>query len=111
MKIICSFCKQEKEHYAKGFCRNCYARYNRRGSPEYFVWTRQSNEERLAKARERSNKYRKENPEKVAISKSNYYKKNKDKISNYKKEWYLKNRERILKKHQDKKIKKENKNG
>lgn len=105
MKKICSFCKQEKEHYAKGFCRTCYARYNKRGTPEYY--TKQSNEERLAKAREYSNKYRKEHPEKVAILKSNYYKKNKEKISNYKKQWYLKNRERILEKIRNKKFKSE----
>ena len=107
MKKICLFCKQEKEHYAKGFCRNCYARYNKRGTPEYYIWTRQSDEERLEKARKNSNRYRKEHPKKVAIAKSKWYKKNKEKVSNYKKQWYLKNRERILEKIHNNKFKSE----
>ena len=107
MKKICSFCKQEKEHYAKGFCRNCYARYNKRGTPEYYIWVKQSDEERLEKARKNFNRYRKKHPKKVAIAQSNWYKKNKEKVSNYKKQWYLKNRERILKKYHDNKFKSE----
>lgn len=99
MKCICSYCKQEKEHYAKGFCRPCYARYNKRGTPEYYEhpttsWYQRNKEKILEYAR----KYRKEHADKVAVLQSNYYQNHKEKISNYKKEWYLKNRDRILNK-------------
>lgn len=30
----CTFCGK-KEHYTKGYCKNCYARYNRNGHVEY----------------------------------------------------------------------------
>lgn len=103
MKKVCLFCKQEKEHYAKGFCRNCYARYNKRGTAQYYI--RQSEEERKIKSAENYKKYKKENPEKVAIIQSNYYKKNKERISNYKKQWYQKNKERILEKYRNNNVK------
>lgn len=93
MKKICSFCKQEKEHYAKGFCRNCYARYNKRGTPEYYEHPTTSWYERnKEKSKENQKKYRAEN---------------KNKISKYKKQWYLKNRERILEKIHNNKFKSE----
>lgn len=32
----CIFCGKE-EHYAKGYCKNCFARYLRRGTAEYKI--------------------------------------------------------------------------
>ena len=108
MKKICSFCKQEKEHYAKGLCKNCYQRKWKRGTCEYYEYPTTSWYERnKEKCKEKSKKYRLNNKEKISKNKSDYYKKNKDKISNYKKQWYLKNRDRILKKYHDNKFKSE----
>ena len=112
MKIICSFCKQEKEHYAKGLCRACYKRKQRKGFLEYYIhpetsWYERNKKEILKKEKE----YYLNNQEKIKKHWQKYYLENKEKESLRKKQWYLKNRERILKKHQDKKIKKENKNG
>lgn len=99
MKIICSFCKIEKKHYAKGFCRNCYERYNRKGTPEYCEHQTTSWYERnKERASQNSKKWRLNNKEKYKENYHNYYIQNKEKISEYKKQWYLKNRERILEK-------------
>jgi hypothetical protein len=91
----CSFCGKEK-HYAKGLCKNCYTRYIKRGTVEYYVGL--SKEERLIKSRENSNTYRKKHPEEVAITKAKWEKRNKERRKEYKRQWYLKNRERILEK-------------
>lgn len=108
MKKICLFCKEEKEHYAKGYCKNCYKRYKRRGTPEYYEHPTTSWYERN---KEKVKKYREENKDKIKKYNNDYnnhyYRKNKNKISNYKKQWYLKNRERILKKYHDNKVKNE----
>lgn len=108
MKKICLFCKEEKEHYAKGYCKNCYARYKRRGTPEYYEHPTTSWYERnKEKAKKNQKKYRTENKDKIEKTQKNYYRKNKNKISNYKKQWYLKNRERILEKYHNNKFKSE----
>jgi hypothetical protein len=108
MKIICSFCKQEKEYYAKGFCRNCYARYNRRGTPEYYEHPTTSWYERnKEKASQNLKKWRLNNKEKYKEYCHNYHLENKEKIHSRQKKWYLKNRERILEKIHNNKFKSE----
>lgn len=108
MKKICLFCKEEKEHYAKGYCKNCYMRYKSRGTPEYYEHPTTSWYERnKEKVKENQKKYRAENKDKINNYNNHYYRKNKNKISNYKKQWYLKNRERILEKNHNNKVKNE----
>lgn len=108
MKKICLFCKEEKEHYAKGLCKNCYQRKWARGTCEYYEHPTTSWYERnKEKVKENKKKYRAENKDKINNYNNHYYRKNKNKISNYKKQWYLKNRERILEKNHNNKVKNE----
>lgn len=53
-KQNCSFCKQNVV-YAKGLCRNCYARYLRNGTPQYYV---SKNAKRKARKAERIERFK-----------------------------------------------------
>lgn len=52
-KFICEICEKEKEHFAKGMCRNCYNKKWRKNNPESFNNTMK--------------KYRDKNPEKIDV--------------------------------------------
>ena len=55
--IVCGQCGKQKAHHAKGLCRNCYCCMRRHLNPAL-----------VEKARIRSEKWRKDNPEKAAAA-------------------------------------------
>ena len=97
MSKKCNFCGNLK-HYAKGYCRNCYERFKRNGTPEYVVREKLDIEIIKQHNRERSREYYKTHYEQCRNKEKEYYKKNIEKIRKYKHEWYLKNKERFQEK-------------
>jgi len=87
---ICLACKEFKEHYGKGLCKNCYGKKWRKDNPEYNKY--------YGKKWYKENpiyykKWQKNNPEKVKNARKKYY------LGNTYKEWAAENKEKIRKKN------------
>ena len=90
MNKICLACKEFKEHYGKGLCKNCYGKKWRKDNPEYNKY--------YGKKWYKENpiyykKWQKNNPEKVKNARKKYY------LGNTYKEWAAENKEKIRKKN------------
>lgn len=64
-KIICSYCKKETKHYAKGFCRHCYTRNMRNGSPEYKHKTKLEDAKLVKKEQQKYTREHRYNPKSI----------------------------------------------
>lgn len=93
----CDYCGK-LEHYAKGFCRSCYARYNKKGTPEYYEhpttsWYERNKERTL----QNTKRWRLNNKEKYKEYCHNYHLENKEKIHEYKKTMVFKKQRKNIK--------------
>jgi len=122
MKIACKQCRELKEYYAKGLCRECYNRKYReenlgkikannrkhylKNSEKYREYYRKRIIKNPGENKARAKKYHAENPEKVRESLRKHRIKNLEKIKTNNREYYLKNSVKIKAKWE--KWKKEN---
>ncbi len=97
----CKYCGYEKI-YAKGYCKNCYERNRRKGTPEY-KFTDEYIAQREEYRKEYNRKYQKEHYNKEYHNNYNkeYWEQNKDILKVKKAEWYQKNKERIQKQQKE----------